>query len=146
LLLMYRFGRLVVLVYIRKPCSMGPGHSEGPEPVSHGSSDPMSEPVSRARGGLLDARYIECARPTGGSHGRIIRGPAQRRGDAKRRPRSTSTVVERGQGQYKGRSPKAPSQSRFRFELLKPVCADTRSRTTQRASPLPRASPTAQGG
>src|SRR5829696_2340555 len=73
----------------------------------------MSEPVSRARGGLLDARYIECARPTGGSHGRIIRGPAQRRGDAKRRPRSTSTVVERGQGQYKGRSPKAPAQRRM---------------------------------
>src|SRR5215216_3406836 len=80
MLLMYRFGRLVVLVYIRKPCSMGPGQSEGPEPVSHGSSDPMSEPVSRARGDTLDARYIECARPTGGSHGRTTRSPAQCRG------------------------------------------------------------------
>src|SRR5215216_5799282 len=85
MLLMYRFGRLVVLVYIRKPCSMGPGHSEGPEPVSHGSSDPMSEPVSRARGDTLDARYIECARPTGGSHGLTIDDATQRFKGAKRR-------------------------------------------------------------
>src|SRR5215217_5580633 len=43
-----------------------------------GGSDPMSEPVSRARGDTLDARYIECARPTGGSHGLTIDDPAQR--------------------------------------------------------------------
>src|SRR5215208_7330186 len=85
MLLMYRFGRLVVLVYIRKPCSTGPGQSEGPEPVSHGSSDPMSEPVSRARGDTLDARYIECARPTGGSHGLTIDDATQRFKGAKRR-------------------------------------------------------------
>src|SRR5215212_8463761 len=58
-----------------------------PEPVSHGSSDPMSEPVSRARGDTLDARYIECARPTGGSHGLTIDDATQRFKGAKRRPR-----------------------------------------------------------
>jgi hypothetical protein len=40
----------------------------------------MSEPVSRARGDTLDARYIECARPTGGSHGRTTDARAQRGG------------------------------------------------------------------
>src|SRR5215218_10989351 len=50
-----------------------------------GGSDPMSEPVSRARGDTLDARYIECARPTGGSHGLTIDDATQRFKGAKRR-------------------------------------------------------------
>src|SRR5215212_6852773 len=40
------------VVYIRNTLRHGTGQSEGPEPVSHGSSDPMSEPVSRARSKL----------------------------------------------------------------------------------------------
>jgi len=47
----------------------------------------MSEPVSRARGDTLDARYIECARPTGGSHGLTIDDATQRFKGTKRRPR-----------------------------------------------------------
>jgi hypothetical protein len=74
-------------LYIRNTLRHGTGQSEGPEPVSHGSSDPMSEPVSRARGDTLDARYIECARPTGGSHGLTIDDATQRFKGAKRRPR-----------------------------------------------------------
>src|SRR5215211_3883114 len=61
-------------------------HDKGPEPVSHGSSGPMIEAGAPSTGdvGMSSRR---CARPTGGSHGRTTRGPAQRRGDAKQRPR-----------------------------------------------------------
>jgi hypothetical protein len=34
--------------------------------------------VSRARGGLLAARDVGCARPTGGNHGRTTDAPEQR--------------------------------------------------------------------
>jgi len=57
-------------------------------------------------------RLAWCARPTGGSHGRTVRGPAQRRGGAERRPRQKCWQDGRGQQQqhYKGRSPKALSR------------------------------------
>src|SRR5215216_8103696 len=86
-------------------------YDKGPEPVSHGSSDPMIEAGATSTRSLATHRGGCCARHTGGSHGRITNGYAQRGEGAMRRPRSTSTVVERGQGQYKGRSPKAPPRS-----------------------------------
>jgi hypothetical protein len=46
----------------------------------------MIEAGATSTGGLLSAR------PTGDSHALITRGPAQRRGDAKRRPRCSSGV------------------------------------------------------
>src|SRR5215217_347114 len=53
-----------------------------------------------------------CARPTGDSHGRTPRGPAQRRGrNAKAAPKRG--VQKRGLGQYRGRSPKAPALCRI---------------------------------
>jgi hypothetical protein len=52
--------------------------------------------------------FVWCARPTGGSHGLITHDPAQRFKGAKRRPR-WKRMGKRGQGQYKGRSPKAPT-------------------------------------
>jgi hypothetical protein len=53
-------------------------------------------------------RDIGCARPTGDSHACTIRGPAQRRGGAKGKPRQGWGPKKRGQGQYKGRSPAEP--------------------------------------
>ena len=44
------------------------------------------------------------ARPTGDSHVRTTRGPAQRGEGAMRRPRQ-GAFKKRGRGQYKGRSP-----------------------------------------
>jgi hypothetical protein len=64
----------------------GRGKAKGRSLVG-GNSDPMSEPVRRARGGLLAARYIECARPTGDSHICTTDDPAQRFRGAKLRPR-----------------------------------------------------------
>src|SRR5215204_5313650 len=51
------------------------------------------------------------ARPTGGSHGRTTRGPTQRRGGAKRRPRRVrwgENGAARGSIINKGRSPGEP--------------------------------------
>ena len=63
--------------------------SEGPEPATGGAVREL-RPYDRSRcaehGGLL-ACFPRCARPTGGSHGRITRGPAQRFKEAKRWPR-----------------------------------------------------------
>ena len=54
-------------------------------------------------------RYVACARPTGGSHGRIARGLAQRRGGAKREAAFSNLGEAEQRGQqhthYKGRSP-----------------------------------------
>jgi len=61
--------------------------------------------VSRARGDTLDARYIECARPTGGSHGLTTDDPVQHGEGAEGRTALQEDGVERGQGHYKGRSP-----------------------------------------
>jgi hypothetical protein len=46
--------------------------------------------------------HRECARPTGGVHGRTARGPAQRFEAAKRRPREEG---KHGHGHYRGRDP-----------------------------------------
>src|SRR5215216_4497698 len=81
-------------------------HDKGPEPVSHGSSDPMIEAGATSTRSLATHRGGCCARPTGGSHGRTTQGPAQRR-----RGRNAKAALEggpstkRGQGQYKGRGP-----------------------------------------
>ena len=80
--LKYRLGRLVALVYIRTTLRYRSGAKRR---AGGWSSDPMIEAGATSTG-VLAARYIECASPTGDSHG-ITRGPAQRRGDAKRRPR-----------------------------------------------------------
>jgi hypothetical protein len=45
------------------------------------------KPMRRAHGEVAMLRE-RCARPTGGSHDRTARGPAQRTGGTKRRPRS----------------------------------------------------------
>ena len=45
-----------------------------------------------------------CARPTGDSHGRTTRGPAQRFKGAKTKAARKGEDETRGQGQYKGRS------------------------------------------
>ena len=72
-----------------------------------GSSDPMREAGVPSTEGLL-ACFPRCARPTGDSHGRITGDLEQRREGAKRRPRYQGNgEVERGQRQYKGRSPVA---------------------------------------
>jgi len=47
--------------------------------------------------------YPWCARPTGDSHARSTRGPAQHGEGAMRRPRQ-GAFKKRGRGQYKGRS------------------------------------------
>src|SRR5215208_50218 len=44
-------------------------------------------PVRRVRVAWLHTGAWCCARPTGDKHGRITRGPAHRRGGAKRKPR-----------------------------------------------------------
>jgi hypothetical protein len=50
-------------------------------------------------------RDIGCACPTGDSHARTTRGPAQRRGGAKGKPRQGWGPKKRGQGHYRGRGP-----------------------------------------
>src|SRR5215216_4273902 len=65
-------------------------------------------PVRRVRVAWLHTGAWCCARPTGDKHGRTTRGPAHRRGGAKRRPRRERVKqvrVRRGPGQYKGLSP-----------------------------------------
>src|SRR5215211_6283339 len=93
------------LVYIRRPCGIGVGQSQGPEPSRLESSDPMRE-----AGGAEHERVVEyclrsCARPTGCKHGRTIRGPAQRFEGAKRRTAPGTKGTQRGRGQYSGWGP-----------------------------------------
>src|SRR5215212_11295237 len=66
------------------------GTAEGPEPSSHGSSDPMREAGAPSTGKSLACVTKCCARPTGGSHGRTTDAPAQRGEGAKHRPRCFS--------------------------------------------------------
>jgi hypothetical protein len=54
-----------------------------------------SEPSTEDVAGM---RYVACARPTGGSHGRTARGPAQRRGGAKRK----AALSNRGEAEQRG--------------------------------------------
>jgi len=84
------------------------GQSEGSEPSRLESSGPMRE--AGATSTLRNVTRLSvvqgcCARPTGGSHGRTIRGPAQRRGGAKLRPRLRGWSRRGGQENYKGRRP-----------------------------------------
>src|SRR5215212_2830170 len=53
-------------------------------------------------GGLLAARYIECARPTGGSHGLTIDDATQRFKGAKRRPRWEWWATRQGNSAARG--------------------------------------------
>src|SRR5215204_2792198 len=53
---------------------------KGPEPVSHGSSDPMREAGAPSTRSLATHRGGCCARPTGDSYGRTLDARAQRRG------------------------------------------------------------------
>ena len=50
---MYGFGRLVALVYIRRPCGTGTGQSEGSEASCARSSDPMREAGAPSTGGWV---------------------------------------------------------------------------------------------
>jgi hypothetical protein len=50
-----------------------------------------------------ECTHTECARPTGGSHGRTTEAPAQRFKGAERRPRWKWGKEKRGQGHYRGR-------------------------------------------
>jgi hypothetical protein len=54
-----------------------------------------SEPSTEDVAGM---RYVACARPTGGSHGRTARGSAQRRGGAKRK----AALSNRGEAEQRG--------------------------------------------
>src|SRR5215217_5185952 len=56
--------------------------TKGRSPV-RGSSDPMREAGVSSTRSKLQGCCLECARPTGGSHTRTTRGPAQRRGGRK---------------------------------------------------------------
>src|SRR5215217_6986018 len=89
-------------------------HDKGPEPVSHGSSDPMIEAGATSTRSLATHRGGCCARPTGGCHGRTTDARAQRFKDAKAKaaPKAKNGIYrkQRGQGHYKGRSPKAPTR------------------------------------
>jgi hypothetical protein len=68
---------------------------------------PMIVAGEPSTGPFID-RDIGSARPTGGSHARTTRGPAQRRGGAKGKPRQGWGPKKRGQRQYKGPSPCEP--------------------------------------
>src|ERR687890_107585 len=61
-------------------------------------------------GRVVTARRVACARPTGGNHGRTAGNFAQdttRQSEGRAKCDGTN---QRGQGQYKGRSPKAPTR------------------------------------
>jgi hypothetical protein len=62
----------------------------------------MIEAGATSTGPFRD-RDIGCARPTGDSHARTTRGPAQGRGGTKQRPHQGWGPKKRGQRQYKGR-------------------------------------------
>src|SRR5215211_4884713 len=79
--------------------------AEGPEPSRLESSDPMREAGATSTGGLLAARYIEGAHPTGDSYSRTTDAPAQRFNDANLKATLEVGQEKSGQGQYKGRSP-----------------------------------------
>src|ERR671911_2618563 len=101
-------------------------HDKGPEPSRLESSDPMREAGAPNTVKLLLRFRYRCARPTGGSHGRITDGPAQRREDAKQRPRCvTGRVQQRGQQHthYKGRD--TPKDNPARLPTLR-VATTTR--------------------
>jgi hypothetical protein len=72
-----------------------------------GNSDPMREAGTLPS--TEEVVSVSCARPTGGSHVRTTDDPAQRFKGAKRRLRCI-VGDQRGQGHYKGRSPKAPAR------------------------------------
>src|SRR5215211_5355278 len=102
-------------------------HDKGPEPVSHGSSDPMREAGATSTGdvGMSSRR---CARPTGGSHGRTTRGPAQRRGGRKAKAAlEGGPSTKRGQGQHKGRSPVELQPWRIIYALAGGSCISYRA-------------------
>ena len=72
----------------------GLGHRDGAERRAGalyqdlGNSDPMIEAGLPSTSGKWKSCVMECcARPTGGSHTRTTRGPAQRLKDAEQRPR-----------------------------------------------------------
>ena len=96
------------LVILVAACLIGTGQNEGSKPGSW-----KLRPCDRSRcdehGRVVTVRHVACARPTGDSHGRTTRAPAQRRGGAKRRPRcvcGNGCSDQRGQQykHYKGRS------------------------------------------
>jgi hypothetical protein len=66
---------------------------EGSEPSRPESSDPMREAGAPSTG---ECTHAEAAHPTGGSHGRTTKSPAQRFRGAKLRPRYKRMGVERG--------------------------------------------------
>src|SRR5215208_4724015 len=71
-------------------------------------------PYDRSR--CAEHGRMGCARPTGGSHGLITEGPAQRFEGARRTaaPGKIGIGIEqRGQRQYKGRSPVGPRPGRL---------------------------------
>jgi hypothetical protein len=102
--LMYRFGRLVALVYIRKPCGIGPGQSEGPEPCQPGGLRPIIEAGEPSTGPFRD-RDIGCACPTGDSYGRTTDDPAQHLKGAKIRPRKVRWGTSAAKGSIKAGAP-----------------------------------------
>src|SRR5215213_2355319 len=74
-------------VRIHQVAGEGLGHRGGVERRAGGwSSDPMREADAPSTG-ELQVCFPWCARPTGDSHTRTTRGPAQRFEGAKRRPR-----------------------------------------------------------
>jgi hypothetical protein len=64
----------------------------------------MREAGGTEHGELQACVTLRRACPTGGSHTRTTRGPAQRGEGAKHRPRQ-GAFKKRGRGHYKGRSP-----------------------------------------
>jgi hypothetical protein len=71
----------------------------------------MIEPVRRAQVALLHTGAWCCARPTGSRHGLTAADYTQRFKEAKRRAAPKEGVQKkRGQGHYRGRSPKAPPE------------------------------------
>jgi hypothetical protein len=74
--------------------------SEPPTVGLWGNSDPMREAGATSTGKLQSSR--RCACPTGGSHSRTTRGPAQRFEGAKRRA-APKEREKRGPGRYRNR-------------------------------------------
>jgi hypothetical protein len=92
-----------------------------PEPrsviVGTGGSDPMRQPVRRAR--RVDKSHRpECAHRTGGSHGRITDHLAQPRAGAERRPRQGVDTPSAAKGSIKAGAPKSrgPQMAMGRIE------------------------------